>query len=168
MIPNAKTSYLPLTLKSPPQPTPTPTPTAGPCQRYEPNDSLSTAWGPLVNGQGIEAALCSGDPDDYSYVDLATATTLVLDLTNLPAGTDYDLVLYNAAGSQLAASRNYGNAAERITRGVAAGRYFVRVYPNGAARSSQTYRLTASWGAAAQGGEPAADAGWEKAQVPAP
>ena len=47
--------------------------------------------------KAIEAALCSGDPDDYFYVDLATATTLVLDLTNLPAGTDYDLVLYNAA-----------------------------------------------------------------------
>jgi hypothetical protein len=138
------------------------------CLRYEPNDSLSTAWGPLANGQAIEAALCSGDPDDYFYVDLASGTTLVLDLTNLPSGTDYDLVLYNAAGSQLAASRNYGNAAERITRGVATGRYQMRVYPNGAARSSQTYRLTASWGAAAQGEEAAADMAWDKPPVPAP
>ena len=92
----------------------------------------------------------------------------MLDLTNLPAGTDYDLVLYNAAGSQLAASRNYGNAAERISRGVSVGRYFVRVYPNGAARSSQAYRLTASWGAAAQGEEPAADMAWDKPPVPTP
>jgi hypothetical protein len=78
--------------------------------------------------------LCSGDPDDYFYVDLASATVLVLDLTNLPSGTDYDLVLYNAAGGKLTESRNYGSAAERISRSVAAGRYFMRVYPNGAAQ----------------------------------
>jgi hypothetical protein len=123
---------------------------ADPCRRYEPNDALSTAWGPLANGGAIEAALCSGDPDDYYFVDLAAATTLVLDLTNLPSGTDYDLVLYNAAGSELAASRNYGTTAERITRGVSAGRCFVRVYPY-SGRSSQAYRLIATWGAAGQG-----------------
>jgi len=42
------------------------------CQRYEPNDTLSTAWGPLANGQAIEAALYSGDPDDYYYSPFAT------------------------------------------------------------------------------------------------
>ena len=31
-----------------------------------------------------------GGQADDSYVDLAAATTLVLDLTNLPSGTDYD------------------------------------------------------------------------------
>jgi len=125
-----------------------------PCLRYEPNDTLSTAWGPLANGQAIEAALCNGDPDDYFYVDLASATTLVLDLTNLPSGTDYDLVLYNANGSELATARNYGTTAERITRGVSAGRYYVRVYPY-SGRSSQAYRLTAAWGGPIQAEEPA-------------
>jgi hypothetical protein len=75
---------------------------------------------------------------------------LVLDLTNLPPGTDYDLVLYNAAGGELAASRNYGTTAERITRGVSAGRYYVRVYPY-SGRSTQAYRLTAAWGMTGSG-----------------
>lgn len=160
--------YLPVALKMPPQPIPTPTPTPipGPCERYEPNNSLSTAWGPLINGQAIEAALCSGDPDDYFYLDLAAATTLVLDLTNLSAGTDYDLVLYNAAGGEVVASRNYGTAAERIARGVTVGRYFVRVYPY-SGRSSQAYRLSAAWGAAAQGEEPTVE-DWGKPEVEAP
>jgi hypothetical protein len=74
----------------------------------------------------------------------------VLDLTNLPSGTDYDPVLYNAAGGELASSRNVGTAAERITRAVSAGRYLVRVYPY-SGRSSQPYRLTATWGAAGSG-----------------
>ncbi len=79
----------------------------------------------------------NGDPDDYYYVDLASATPLVLDLTNLPSGTDYDLVLYNAAGGELAQSRNAG----RISQAVSAGRYFVRVYPY-SGRSPLPYRLT--------------------------
>lgn len=157
--PPVRRVYLPLVLAAPP---------ADPCQRYEPNDSLSTAWGPLWNGQTTEAALCSGDPDDYFYVDLASATTFVLDLANLPAGTDYDLVLYGATGSQLASSRNYGNAAERIVRSVSAGRYYVRVYPNGTARSGQAYRLIASWGAAGQSEEPSVEMAPDKPPVPAP
>jgi hypothetical protein len=139
---------------------------ADPCRRYEPNDTLSTAWGPLANGQAIEAALCSGDPDDYYFVDLAAATTLVLDLTNLPSGTDYDLVLYNAVGGELASSRNVGTAAERITRAVSAGRYFVRVYPY-SGRSTQPYRLTASWGATTQGEEPMIE-DWGKPEMEGP
>jgi len=140
---------------------------ADPCQRYEPNDTLSTAWGPLRSGESIEAALCSGDPDDYFYVDLASATTLVLDLPNLPSGTDYDLVLYNAAGGTLAESRNYDTAPEHIARSIGAGRYYVRIYPNGAGRSSQPYRLMASWGAITQGEEPAIE-NWGKPKMGTP
>jgi hypothetical protein len=77
---------------------------------------------------------------------------LVLDLTNLSLGTDYDLMLYDASGDALAESRNLGTAPEHTARAVGAGRYYVRVYPY-QGRSSQPYRLTASWGAAAQGEE---------------
>jgi len=44
-------------------------------------------------------------------------------------------------------------APEHIARSIGAGRYYVRIYPNGAGRSSQPYRLTAAWGAVAQGEE---------------
>jgi hypothetical protein len=161
--------YLPVARRGLPRPTPTPAPTVHPdvCQRYEPNNTLSTAWGPLPRNQAIQAALCSGDPDDYYYLDLAAAATLSLDLTNLPAGTDYELVLYNAGGGQLADSRNGGTTPERIVRTLAAGRYYVRVYPY-SGRSSQPYRLIASWGTAAQATEPAADTAWDKPPLPAP
>jgi hypothetical protein len=44
---------------------------------------------------------------------------------------------------------------------------WVRFYPNGTARSSQAYRLAASWGVAAQGEEPAV-VDWGKPEVEAP
>jgi len=52
-------------------------------------------------------------------------------------------------------------------RTLAAGRYYVRVYPY-AGRSSQPYRLTASWPAVAQAAQPAADAVWDKPPLPGP
>ncbi|MBK9092476.1 MAG: SBBP repeat-containing protein [Anaerolineae bacterium] len=119
-----------------------------PCQRYEPNNTLGTATGPLANGQTMEAALCTGDPDDFYYIELSAGATLTLDLNNLPAGTDYDLLLYaSTGGTPIAESRNTGIVAERIVKVITAGRYYIRVYPY-AGRSDQAYRLHIVWGAA--------------------
>ena len=131
-----------------PTPTPTVSPTPGPCQRYEPNNTLSSAFGPLANGSVIEAALCDGDPDDYYQMALAGAATLQVDLDNLPAGTDYDLYLYDATAPQnyLARSVNVGTTPESIRISLPAGSYALRVYPlPTAGRSSQAYRLTVQW-----------------------
>ena len=123
----------------------TPTPTPGPCQRYEPNDTLATAFGPLANGAVIEAALCEGDSDDWYKVTLDTAAALEATLDNLPAGTDYDLYLYSAAGgASLALSANTGVTPEVIRVNLPAGRYGLRVYPF-SGRSPQPYRLSVRW-----------------------
>lgn len=117
-----------------------------PCRIYEPNDSLSLAWGPLLNGVDITAALCEGDPEDYYQIVLPAATTLTIELAELPIGTDYDLFLYGAGASDaLSESRNKGAAPEQIVKALAAGRYYVRVYPY-EGRSNHLYRLTAVWG----------------------
>ena len=55
---------------------------------------------------------------------------------------------------------------DSITRGVSAGRYYVRVYPY-SGRSSQAYRLTAAWGGPIQAEEPA-PVDWGKPPVEAP
>jgi len=128
-------------------PTPTITPTPGPCQRYEPNDSLSSAFGPLANGSVIEVALCDGDPEDYYQVALAGAATLRVDLDNLPAGTDYDLYLYDATAPQnyLARSVNVGTTPESIQINLSSGSYALRIYPSTSGRSNQPYRLAVNW-----------------------
>jgi len=129
-------------------PTPTATPTPGPCKRYEPNNSPSSAFGPLANGSVIEAALCDGDPEDYYQVALAGAATLKVDLDNLPAGTDYDLYLYDATSPQnyLAQSTNDGTTPESIQINLPSGSYVLRIYPSPrAGRSTQPYRLAVQW-----------------------
>lgn len=133
-------------------PTPTPTPSASPtpghCQRYEPNNTLSSAFGPIATGSVIEAALCEGDPDDYYQVALTSAAVLQVHLDNLPAGTDYDLYLYDATSPQnyLARSVNVGTAPEFIQISLPARTYALRVYPlPTAGRSTQAYRLTMQW-----------------------
>lgn len=124
---------------------PTPAP---PCERYEPNNTLGTATGPLANGQTMEAALCAADPDDFYFIELSGSATLTLDLNNLPAGTDYDLFLYaSTGGNPIAQSRNDGVIPERIVKAITAGRYYIRVYPY-SGRSNQAYRLRVVWGAA--------------------
>ena len=126
-----------------------------PCHRYEPNNTLSTAFGPLSNGEAIEAALCDGDPNDYYFVELPAGTTLTLNLTNIPAGVDYDLLLYDVTGGDpIAQSRGYGTTPEHIEMALESGRYFVRVDPY-QGRSLQPYRLSVSWGAAVQAETPA-------------
>lgn len=128
-------------------PSPTATPTPDPCQQFEPNNTLGSAFGPLPNGAVIEAALCNGDPDDYYQVVLTVPATLQASLHNLPAGTDYDLYLYdvNAPSQYLVRSANAGTDPEFIQIGLSAGRYVLRIYPSMSGRSSQPYRLTLWW-----------------------
>ena len=93
----------------------------------------------------IEAALCEGDSDDWYKVTLDTDATLEATLDNLPAGTDYDLYLYSAAGgASLAQSANTGVTPEVIRVNLPAGRYGLRVYPL-AGRSAQPYWLSVRW-----------------------
>lgn len=134
-------AYMPLILK---QPTPTATQPPDYCARYEPNDTLSSAWGALSSGQTLDAALCSGDSDDYYYVDLPVTAQLTVQLTNIPAGADYDLILYNQSAQTIAESRQGGSTSEQVTKPLNAGRYFIRVYPFNN-RSSSPYRLSAAW-----------------------
>lgn len=128
-------------------PSPTSTSTPDPCRRFEPNDTLGSAYGPLANGVVTAAALCDGDPEDYYQLAIAVAATLQAQLEHLPAGTDYDLYLYdmNTPGQFLARSVNEGSTPEYFQIDLPAGRYALRVYPSNSGRSMQPYHLIAWW-----------------------
>lgn len=116
------------------------------CDRFEPNDTFTTAYGPLASATVYEAKLCYGDNDDLYYFDLTTLHTIVIDLTNIPAHTDYDLSLWSATRTLLKASRHAGNANEHIqytpTR---TGRYYVRVHPYYGRSDTQPYSLVVTY-----------------------
>ncbi len=111
------------------------------CDPYEPNDGYSQAYGPLTPGTVYEAMLCPGDPDDLYYIDLPAACQVTIDLTNVPAGTDYDLSVWDSNREFLASSRRSGNANEQIAWAAAAGTYYVRVWPSSGRSDLQPYHL---------------------------
>lgn len=66
------------------------------------------------------------DTEDYYRFDLITPSHLELSLTDL--SVDADLQLYDGNGVLLSSSENDGTAADLITRNLAAGTYYARVY----------------------------------------
>lgn len=94
---------------------------------YENNNSFSTAKVISVN-TNISALIGTGtDVDWFKFSNSSTAKNIQVTLSNLPA--DYDLRLYNSAGTLLATSANGGNATDQIKYNNApVGTYYIRVY----------------------------------------
>ena len=105
---------------------------------YEPNNWCDQAHGPLTSGQIYQSWISDYDlatykKSDYFYVDINTTNTINIYLTDIPAGTDYDLYLYrnpsDDPNSAADCSRNDGNEPETISYNPpATGRYYIRVY----------------------------------------
>lgn len=99
----------------------------------EPNNVSSNANSnlPLCQNITINGSLPAGDPNDYYRIVLTSQSNVTVDLFNISAGSDFDLYLYNSALTELAVSRNNGNANERVgPTTVPAGTYYIRVYPD--------------------------------------
>jgi hypothetical protein len=106
---------------------------------YEPNESLAAAAA-VSTGTALSAAITTTTDQDWFKVTLGATSNFNISLTGL-AG-DYDLVLYNSAGTQLAISENAGTASESITTSSsAAGTYYVKVFGYNGASSATCYSL---------------------------
>lgn len=113
----------------------------------EPNDTFEQAWGPLASGQTYHAYFPSeSDNNDYYYLDLSAPHSLEIWLTNIPAGNDYALYVYDAAHALVPGgySDNYDDADEHIAlSSMPAGRYYVRVERVTGISHTQPYALRA-------------------------
>ncbi len=106
---------------------------------FEPNESLSVAAAVATN-TALSAAISSTTDKDWFKFILASASNLNITLGNL--GGDYDLILYNSAGTELKRSENGGTTSEAIaTTGTAAGTYYVQVFGYNGANSTTCYSL---------------------------
>ena len=112
---------------------------------YEPNESTSAAKTIPVN-TNITAKIGSTTDKDYFVFTTTTASPKVqITLSNLPA--DYDVRLYNSAGTQLGISQNGSTTTETIKYNTATtgATYYVQVYGYNSAYSATTcYLLKAS------------------------
>lgn len=95
---------------------------------FEANNSVLTAtW--ISGNDGVSANIHSQGDEDYYLLVFPTAGVLDISLYNIPSGCDYDLELLDANGVRLDISTNAYTTAEQISISLAAGTYYVRVYP---------------------------------------
>jgi hypothetical protein len=121
---------------------------------HEPNNSCDQAYGPLTSDQTYQSWISECDlttykKSDYFYIDISTTNTINIYLTNIPAGTDYDLYLYRnpADDPNKPADQSEGTgSSETISYDpspTGTGRYYIRVYGrSGSSTSPYSLRVT--------------------------
>jgi Zn-dependent metalloprotease len=119
---------------------------------YEPNDTQATAYGPITSGTAYAGKISTSTDVDWFKFTSADAGVISLSLSNLPG--DYDLFLYNSAGTQLAKSENGSTTAESISyTATAAGTYYAKVIGYSGANSNTAYSLTATYPTSVSNGQ---------------
>jgi V8-like Glu-specific endopeptidase len=110
---------------------------------YEPNDSFDQAWGPLTSNQTYSAYLpTETDNNDFYYFNMPATHSIEVWLTNLPAGNDYDLYLYDEAHVLIGYSAAVGSSDEHIyLGGRTAQKYYIRVARITGSSDTQPYQL---------------------------
>lgn len=109
----------------------------------EPNETQAAASTISANTDVNSQIATASDVDWYSFSNTAAQPNIYITLTNHPA--DYDVYLYNAAGTLLGSSTAGGTTSEAIIYNTATvGTYSVRVIGyNGAFSTSVCYKLRA-------------------------
>lgn len=123
----------------------------GDTDTYEPNDTQATAYGPLTSGTAYNSKIFSSSDVDYFKFNAGGTGTISLSLSNLPG--DYDVYLYNSAGTQVASGTKGGTSAESVTyNATGAGTFYVKVIGyNGVFSTTQAYNLTVTYPGASTG-----------------
>ncbi|RYF46924.1 MAG: hypothetical protein EOO39_49080 [Cytophagaceae bacterium] len=116
---------------------------------FEPNESISAAA--LISaGVANSAAITTSTDNDYFRIVTTGTSNNVFTLAG-PSGVDYDLTIYNSAGTSIGTGTS-GTANETVSlTNQPAGTYYVRVFGYNGANSATCYTITASVTAVATG-----------------
>ncbi len=117
---------------------------------FEPNNSSTEAYGPLISGNNYTAKICDPLDEDWYSINIVEAGTISLDM--IPPQSlcvDYDISLWGPDETQVAVSELNDCQAENITYVVdelTTGRYLIRVHGGGTLfDENQTYLLSGTW-----------------------
>jgi len=126
------------------------TTTTGPTvSETESNNTISTANSVATSGTTVNGTMASSTDTDYFVVQVPAGKTLSATLTP-GSSSDYDLYIYNSAGTQLATSQNGTGAVDSASSAnstTATSARYVRVvyYSGGTGSTSGKYTLKLSW-----------------------
>ena len=109
---------------------------------FEPNETLATA-ALIASGVVNSAAISSTTDIDYYKITTTATSNIVYSLVG-PSGVDYDLYVYNSAGTQIGSSLGT-TATETVSlTSQAAGTYYIKVIGYNGANSATCYTITAT------------------------
>jgi Secretion system C-terminal sorting domain/Bacterial pre-peptidase C-terminal domain len=119
------------------------TATASTCATaFEPNETLATGAA-ISSGVANSAAISSSTDIDYYKITVSATSNIVYNLAG-PSGVDYDLYIYNSAGTQLGSGAG-STATESVSlSSQAAGTYYIKVLGYNGATSATCYTITAT------------------------
>lgn len=108
---------------------------------YEPNNTTAQAYA-ITSNTTYSSYISSASDVDYYKITPSRTGTVTISLTNLPY--DYDVYLYNSAGTQVAKSTKSSTSNESISYNASAGTYYIKVIGyNGVYSTSTAYNLKA-------------------------
>lgn len=109
---------------------------------FEPNETQATA-AVITIGVSNSAAITTSTDNDYFKITTTGTTNNTFSLVG-PGGVDYDMTIFNSAGTQIGAGTG-STATETVTlNNQAAGTYIIRVFGYNGANSATCYTITAN------------------------
>jgi hypothetical protein len=113
---------------------------------FEPNETLATAAA-VTSGVTNSAAIGSSTDIDYYKIVTTATSNNAFNLVG-PTGVDYDMYIYNSAGTQIGAGES-STATETVSlTNQAAGTYYIKVIGFNGANSATCYTIKATAAAA--------------------
>jgi len=109
---------------------------------FEPNETQATA-APIAAGVANSAAITTATDVDFFSVTTTATTNNTFSLVG-PSGVDYDMTIFNSAGTQIGAGTG-STATETVSlTNQPAGTYYIKVFGFSGANSATCYTITAT------------------------
>jgi hypothetical protein len=109
---------------------------------FEPNETQATAAA-ISSGVTNSAAISTSTDIDYYKITTTASSNIVYNLVG-PSGVDYDMTIYNSAGTQIGSGAG-STATETVSlSSQAAGTYYIKVFGYNGANSATCYTIKAT------------------------
>ena len=109
---------------------------------FEPNETQATAAA-ITSGVTNSAAISTTTDIDFFKITTTATGSIVYNLVG-PSGVDYDLTIYNSAGTQIGSGAG-STATETVSlNSQAAGTYYIKVFGYNGANSATCYTIKAT------------------------
>jgi Metallo-peptidase family M12B Reprolysin-like/Secretion system C-terminal sorting domain/Fibronectin type III domain/Bacterial pre-peptidase C-terminal domain len=109
---------------------------------FEPNETTATAAA-ITSGVVNSAAITTATDVDYFKITTTATSNIVYNLVG-PAGVDYDLTIYNSAGTSVGSAATTSSTETVSLTNQAAGTYYIKVFGYSGAFSATCYTIQAT------------------------